>query len=144
MFMIEINLSTSKYDSWVLDTGSGSHICINIQGLKKSRKLAKGEVDLCVGNGARVAALAIGIYTISLPNGLILDLKYCYFVPALTKNIISISCLDLDGFTSITKNKSCSLYRADVFYGAGHLTNGLYILDLENPIFNINTKKKQK
>ena len=104
-----------------------------MQGLKKNRKLAKGEVDLRVGNGTRVAALAVGIYTLSLPSGLILDLKDCYFVPALTKNIISISCLDLDGFTIITKNKSCSLYRADVFYGAGHLTNGLYIFDLENP-----------
>ena len=141
MFMIEINLSTSKSDSWVLDTGSGYHICINMQGLKKSRKLAKGEVDLRVGNRARVVALAVGIYTLSLPSGLILDLKDCYFVPALTKNIISISCLDLDGFTIITKNKSCSLYRADVFYGVGHLTNGLYILDLENPVFNINTKQ---
>ena len=141
MFMIEINLSTAKSDSWVLDTRSGSHICINMQCLKKSRKLAKGEVGLRVGNGARVVALAIGIYTLSLPSGLILDLKDCYFVPALTKNIISISCLDLDDFMIITKNKSCSLYLADVFYGAGHLTNGLYILDLENPVFNINTKQ---
>ena len=141
MFMIEINLSTSKSDSWVLDIESGSHICINMQGLKKSRKLAKGEVDLRVGNGARVVALAVGIYTLSLPSGLILDLKDCYFVPTLTENIISISCLDLDGFTIITKNKSCSLYRADVFYGAGNLTNGLYILDLENPVFNIYTKQ---
>ena len=31
MFMIEINLSTSKSDSWVLDTGPRSHICINMQ-----------------------------------------------------------------------------------------------------------------
>ena len=38
-----------------------------MQGLKKSRKLAKGEVDLRVGNGARVVALAVGIYTLSLP-----------------------------------------------------------------------------
>ena len=46
--VIEVNLSTS--DSWVLDTGSGSHICTNVQGLKRSRILAKGEVDLRVGN----------------------------------------------------------------------------------------------
>ena len=97
-----------------------------------------------MGNGARVAALAVGIYTLSLPSGFILDVKDCYFVPALTKNIISISCLDLVGFTIITKNKSCSLYRADVFYGVGHLTNGLYILDIENLVFNVNTKKNQK
>ena len=57
---------------------------------------------------------------------------------------MSISCLELDGFTIITKNKSCSLYRADVFYGASHLTNGLHILDLENPVFNINKKKKNQ
>ena len=42
--IIEINLSTS--DSWVLDTGSGSHICTNVQGLKGSRSLVRGEVDL--------------------------------------------------------------------------------------------------
>ena len=63
------------------------------------------------------------------------------FYFSINENIISISCLDLDGFTIITKNKSCPLYRANVFYGVGHLTNGLYILDLENPVFNINTKK---
>ena len=32
IFVIEINLSTSA--SWVLDTGCGSHICTNVQGLK--------------------------------------------------------------------------------------------------------------
>ena len=40
---IEVNLSTSI--SWVLDTGCGSHICVNVQGLKNSSSLAKGEVD---------------------------------------------------------------------------------------------------
>ena len=58
--VIEVNLSTS--DSWVLDTGSISHIRTNVQGLKRSRILAKGEVDLRVRNGARVDALAVGTY----------------------------------------------------------------------------------
>jgi hypothetical protein len=42
IFVIEINLSTSA--SWVLDTGCGSHTCTNVQGLKGSRDLAKGEM----------------------------------------------------------------------------------------------------
>ncbi|WJX89163.1 hypothetical protein P8452_71180 [Trifolium repens] len=67
IFVIEINLSTST--SWVLDTGCGSHICTNVQELKESRELAKGEVDLRVGNGARVAALAVGTYNLTLPSG---------------------------------------------------------------------------
>ena len=57
IYVIEVNLSISV--SWVLDTGCGSHICVNVQGLKNSRSLAKGEVDLRVGNGARVAALTV-------------------------------------------------------------------------------------
>ena len=58
VFVIKLNLSISM--SWVLDTGCGSHICSNVQGLKNRRALAKGEIDLTVGNRARVAALEIG------------------------------------------------------------------------------------
>ncbi|KAK8669902.1 hypothetical protein V6N13_104670 [Hibiscus sabdariffa] len=39
------------------------------QGLHMRRNLAKGDVDLRVGNGARVAALAVGTYVLSLPSG---------------------------------------------------------------------------
>ena len=39
IYVIEVNLSTSI--SWVLDTGCGSHICVNVQELKRSRTLAK-------------------------------------------------------------------------------------------------------
>ncbi|KAK8593700.1 hypothetical protein V6N12_045775 [Hibiscus sabdariffa] len=68
------------------------------QGLHLRRNLAKGDVNLRVGNGARVAALAVGTYVLSLPSGLVLNLENCYFVPSLTKNIISVSCLDKIGF----------------------------------------------
>ncbi|KAK8686057.1 hypothetical protein V6N13_125084 [Hibiscus sabdariffa] len=57
IYVIDVNMSTSS--SWVLDTGCGSHICTSVQGLHMRRNLAKGDVDLRVGNGARVAALAI-------------------------------------------------------------------------------------
>ncbi|KAK8993390.1 hypothetical protein V6N11_033491 [Hibiscus sabdariffa] len=56
IYVIDVNMSTSS--SWVLDTGYGSHICTSVQGLHTRRSLAKGDVDLRVGNGARVAALA--------------------------------------------------------------------------------------
>ncbi|KAI5389872.1 hypothetical protein KIW84_075252 [Lathyrus oleraceus] len=55
-----INSSTSA--SWVLDTGCGSHTCTNVQGLKGSRDLAKGEVDLRVGNGAKYPKEKEGYY----------------------------------------------------------------------------------
>ncbi|KAK9020229.1 hypothetical protein V6N11_054719 [Hibiscus sabdariffa] len=66
IYVIDVNMSTSS--SWVLDTGCGSHICTSVQGLHMRRNLAKGDVDLRVGNGARVAALAVGTYVLSLPR----------------------------------------------------------------------------
>ncbi|KAK8528242.1 hypothetical protein V6N12_074776 [Hibiscus sabdariffa] len=86
IYVIDVNMSTST--SWVLDTGCGSHICTSVQGLHMRRNLAKGDVDLRVGNGARVVALAVGTYVLSLPSRLVLNLENCYFVPSLTKNII--------------------------------------------------------
>ena len=101
IYVIEVNLSTSN--SWILDTGSGSHICTNVQGLKKSRSLARGEVNLRVNNGARVAALATGTYELNFPSRLVLNLKNCYYMPTMCRNIISISCLDKKGFEFIIR-----------------------------------------
>ena len=62
--------------------------------LSNNRQLNKGQSDLQVVNGARVGALAIGTYILTLPSALILSLEDCYYVPSLTKNIVSISSLN--------------------------------------------------
>ena len=115
-----------------------------MQGLRSSRSLAKGEVDLRVGNGARVVALAVGVYDLTLPSGLVFQLKNCYYVPTVSRNIISVSYLDVDGFNFIIKNNIFSIYNADIFfYGNAQLSSGLNILNLEQPkpIYNIDTKR---
>ena len=100
-----------------------------MQDLKNNISLAKGEVDLLVGKGGRVVALAVGTYSLSLPSGLVLELYNCYYVPVMSRNIISISCLDMVRFSFIIKNNTCSIYYVDIFYGDAHLSNGLYILN---------------
>ncbi|KAG8493075.1 hypothetical protein CXB51_010384 [Gossypium anomalum] len=75
IYVIDINLSTTT--SWVLDTGCGSHICTSVQRLQRSRTLARGDMDLRVGNGARVVALVAGTYILSLPSGFDLCLEDC-------------------------------------------------------------------
>ena len=98
-------------------------------------------MDLRVGNGVRVATLAIGTYYLPLPLGLVLELDNCYYVLAMSMNIISISCLDMVGFSFIIKNNTCSIYHGDIFYWDAHLSYGLYILNCDNPnsklIYNI-------
>ena len=80
-----------------------------------------------------------------MPLGLVLELDNCYYVHAMSRNIISISCLDMIRFSFIIKNNTCSLYHGNIFYGDAHFSNGLYILNHYNPneksIYNINTKR---
>ena len=133
MFAIEVN-TVSHNNQWVLDTCCGSHICTNVKRLRNSRQLNKGESNLRVGNGARVVALAIGTYILKLPSRLILSLEDCYYVPALTKNIVSISSLNKKRFPLTFSNNGCSIMLNDVFYAYGTLCNGIYILDMSNPI----------
>ncbi|KAA3479897.1 polyprotein [Gossypium australe] len=84
-------------------TGCGSHICTNVQGLTRSGQLKKGEVYLQVGNGVRLAALAVGSYELTLPSGLLLDLNNGFYVPSISRNTISdvfrpLSSIDRGGY----------------------------------------------
>ena len=99
-------------------------------------------MDLRVANGARVAALAVGSCQLELPSRLVLNLDKCYYVPSLSKNIISISCLVEQGFKiSISKSKGCSIYLDGMFYCSGMNINGIYVLDNQKEIHNVNTKR---
>jgi len=139
IFVIEINMSTST--SWVLDTGCGSHICTDVQGVRTSRALAKEEVDLRVGNGAKIAALAVGTYVLALPSALLIQLENCYYVPAISRNIIFVTWLDKSGFSFTIKDKCCSVYLDNILYANAIMSNGLYILDLDMLIYNIDAKR---
>ena len=113
-----------------------------MQGLRNSRQLNKGESDLRVGNGARVTTLAIETYILTLPSGLILSLENCYYVPALTKDIVYISRLNKKGFHLTFNNNSCSILLNDVFYAYGTLCNDIYILDISNLMLTVHDNKR--
>ena len=53
----------------------------------------RDEVKMCVGNGYQVEVLAVGTMHLSLPSGLVLILNKFYYVPTLSVNIVSPSCL---------------------------------------------------
>jgi len=75
----------------VFDTGSVAQVCNAIKKLTRSRRLAKGEVNIRVGNKASVATLSVGVYLFQLSRGLIMELDNCYFIPSLSRKIISSS-----------------------------------------------------
>ncbi|KAK4383116.1 hypothetical protein Sango_2807900 [Sesamum angolense] len=65
--------------------------------LQRSRKLSKDEVVLRLGDGKAVAAEAVEIIKLVTNDRVRLELKDCYFVPNMIKNIISIPLLDNPG-----------------------------------------------
>jgi hypothetical protein len=122
----EINIDIASSESWVFDTSSMIHTCKSLQGLQRTRRFARGELDVRVGNGAKVAVMAVGTYHFSLPSGLVLELNNCYYIPALNKNIISSSCLEeVDGYEIVIKSKHYSIYYNDILYAHCPLANGL-------------------
>ena len=115
-----------------------------MQSLRNNRKLAKGESNLRVRNGARVTVVAIGTYVLNLHSGLCLNLGNCFYKQALTKNIIYVSYLNKKWFHLNFCNNGCYIMLKDVFYTGDSLSNGIYILDMSNLILNINDNKRQK
>ncbi|KAJ9539456.1 hypothetical protein OSB04_032189 [Centaurea solstitialis] len=91
IFMIDCLITS--YESWVLDAGSGNHICNHLQGFKRRETLRKDHSNLQVGEGTMLVAEAVGSYNPSLPSGLVLELENCYYVPKMIKNVISFDLL---------------------------------------------------
>ena len=64
-----------------------------MQGLEEIKGLREGEITLRVSNGARIAAVAIETYPLRLSLRFSLLLKDCFYVPVVSRNLISISVL---------------------------------------------------
>ncbi|GFP91121.1 retrovirus-related pol polyprotein from transposon tnt 1-94 [Phtheirospermum japonicum] len=143
MYFIEVNLSVDS-SSWVLDTGCGSHLCNDLQLMARSRRLDVGETYLRMGNGARVAAEAIGTVYLSILNSdYQVVLNNCLYVLTLIRNLISIPVLDSEGFCFVFRSSVCLIQKDNKVICKGQIVNNLYELNLnEIPINTISAKGK--
>lgn len=94
------------------------------------------EVSLYLGNRERVPVKAIGTYHLFLDIGYHLDLLNYFFVPTISRNLISISKLDLDGFHCKFGQTTFSLFKSSSFIGSGLMIDGLYHLKLDDDFAN--------
>ena len=146
MYMIEMGIFTFSSNTWVFDTGCGTHICNSLQGFRKSKQLKAGEMVLHVGNGAKVAVQALGYFDLCLPNGLYLKLDNVCLIPSLTRNIISVARLKQSGFTYQFVDDNIHSFMNGMFYFEARPINGIYELNLDcssnnNSIYHANTKR---
>nr|GEU54541.1 hypothetical protein [Tanacetum cinerariifolium] len=102
-----IELFAFPKNSWVYDTGCGTHICNTKQGLRGAKKLKRGSLYLYVGNGVRAEVEAIGSFDLVLPNALIIVLDNCHYAPSITRGVVSVSRL-VDKVYSISNKRTKS------------------------------------
>ena len=85
-------------------------------------------MTLKLGNGASVAAKAIGSTSIDLHDHILL-LDSVLYVPNAYKNIISVSSLTRKNYEFHFKNDVCNIFYGNEMVGMGYLIQGLYYVD---------------
>jgi transposase InsO family protein len=103
-----------------------------MQGFLTTQTKNPNQNFLFMGNRAKAEVEAIGIYRLFLDSGYHLDFFQTLYVPSISRNLISLSRLDLDGYSCNFGNKSFSLFKNTSFVGSGILSDGLYRLKLDN------------
>ena len=82
-----------------MDTGATNHVYNYLQGFQKIRQLAKGEIDLLMGDTSHVAAVVVGVITLHFEGGNFLVLDDCLYVPDVRRSLVSVFCLSCNGYS---------------------------------------------
>ena len=84
------------------------------------------------GNWKKASIEGIGTYRLILDSGYHLDLPQTLYVPSLSRNLVSVSKLDVNGFSFKIEKGCFSLFnKDDSFISSGILVDGLYRLKLD-------------
>ena len=73
--------------TWCVDTGATNHVCNSLQGFQETRRLAKGEIDLLMGDTSRVTVVAVGVVTLYFGGDKVLVLDDCLYAPEVRRNL---------------------------------------------------------
>ena len=84
-----------------------------------------------MGNRVKVPVEAVGTYRLILDTGHHLDLIKTLYVPSISRNLISLSKLDVAGYSFKFGNGCCNLFKYTHMIGSGVLCDGLYKLNLD-------------
>ena len=87
----------SGHDEWILDSACSFHICINKDWFSSYKPVQKGDVVRMEDDNPR-DIVGIGSIRIKTDDGMTHTLKNVRYIPGMTRNLISLSTLDAEGF----------------------------------------------
>jgi hypothetical protein len=120
--------------TWWIDSGAIIHVVNSLQGLSMRRTLPRGERILRVANGEEVEVEAIGELPLEISNGFTLYLHDVLYVLSMRMNLISVTCLDDDGFDCLFGKKQCLITFNVEVVGRASRHEKLYLLSIKDSI----------
>jgi hypothetical protein len=120
--------------TWWIDSGVTIHVVKFLQGLSMRRTLSRGERTIRVANDEEVEVEAIGELPLEISNGFTLYLHDVLYVPSMRRNLISVSCLDDDGFDCLFGKKQYLITFNDKIVGRALRHDKLYLLFIKDSI----------
>jgi hypothetical protein len=126
-------LSYSK-STWWIDLGATIHVANSLQRFYTRRTLRRGERSIRVANDVEAEVEAIRELPLELNNGFILHLHNVLYVPSLSRNLISVSCLDDDGYDCQFGNRQCLILFDNKVVGLAFRRDKFYMLSMHENV----------
>ena len=102
-----------------------------MQGFLNTRKPASHEQRVYSGNKLFSQVEAVGTFRLILKSGYVLDLDNVFFIPYFSRNLISVSKLDIIGYGFWFINSTFSIFKGENLVGGGIKIDGLFKIDLD-------------
>jgi hypothetical protein len=126
---------------WWIDSGATIYVANSLQRFRSTRTMQRRERCIKVANGVQVDVEAVGDLSLELTDGFVLLLRDVLYISTLQRNLISVSCLDNDGYDCHFRNGKCKIMFNNACIGLAFLQGELYLLSLRenmNSICDVN------
>ena len=128
----ESYLAEVPNNTWWLDSGCTTHVSNIMQGFLSIQTTRPNEKFVLMGNRMKAPVEAVETYRLILDSGHHLDLLETFYVPSISRNLVSLSKLDKAGYVFKFGSGCFSLYKNTCMIGGGTLCDGLYKVTLNN------------
>ena len=128
----ESNLTEIPHNTWWIDSGCTTHVSNTMHGFLTIQTISPNEKFVFMGNIVKAVVEAVRTYCLKLDTEHYLDLLETPYVPSLSRNLVSLSKLDVTGYSFNFGNRCFCLFKHNHLIGTCVLCDGLYKLKLDD------------
>ena len=117
----ESNLTEVPHNTWWIDSGFTTHVSNTMQGFLTIQTISPNEKFVFMGNRVKALVETVGTYRLKLDTEHHLDLLETLYVPSLSRNLVSLSKLDVTAYSFNFGNGCFNLFKHNHLIGTGIL-----------------------